>query len=68
MRHRRLTLHPHFEPAGIHELLQFIGVTDEELVLPPEEHRITRTVLGNGQEQVSDSAEGSALYLRGGRP
>lgn len=61
-------LHPHFEPAGIQELLRFIGLTDEELVLPPEEHRITRTKIGNGQELVSDSAGGDALYLRGENP
>lgn len=51
-------LHPRFEPATIQELLRFIGLTDDELVLPPEEHKITRTRLGGGRVLVSDSAGG----------
>ena len=54
-------LHPRFQPATIQELLKFIGLSDEGLALPPEERKITRTDLGNGQEVVSDSTGGCVI-------
>lgn len=58
---RMALLHPRFEPATIQELLHFCGLKDEDLVLPPEEHRITRHPLGNGRILVSDSAGGCVV-------
>lgn len=54
-------LHPRFKPASLQELLRFIGLSDKELALPPEEYKISRTVLGNGRILVSDSAGGSVV-------
>lgn len=53
--------HRHFKPATIQELLRYLGVPEEELVLPPEEHKITRHTLGNGRVLVSDSAGGFVI-------
>lgn len=39
----------------------FIGLSDEDLALPPEENKITRIDLGNGKEVVSDSAGGCVI-------
>jgi hypothetical protein len=36
-------------------------VPEEELVLPPEEHKITRLKLSNGRVVKSDSAGGCML-------
>lgn len=58
---RMALLHPRFYPATIQELLRFCGVSDEEMVLPPEEHKITRHKLGNGRVLVSDSAGGCGI-------
>ena len=55
-------LRPRFEPATIQELLRFLGVPEEELILPPEERKITRTPVGDGWVLVSDSTGGSVLY------
>ena len=48
--------HPGFEPATIQELFRYLNVPEEDLVLPPEEHKITRHKLGNGRVLVSDNA------------
>lgn len=54
-------LNPRFHPATIQELLRFCGVSDEEMVLPQEEHKITKHKLGNGRVLVSDSAGGCGI-------
>ncbi len=56
--------HPDFEPATIQELLRYLNVPEEELVLPPEEHKITRHKLGNGRVLVNDSAGGCVVVER----
>lgn len=58
---RMALLHPRFHPATIQELLRFCGISDVEMVLPPEEHKITRHKLGNGRVLVSDSAGGCGI-------
>lgn len=59
---RMLLLHPHFQTATIQELLRFCGVSDVEMVLPLEKHKITRHKLGNGRVLVSDSAGGCVVF------
>ena len=59
---RMALLHPGFEPATIQELLRCCGVTDEEMVLPPEEHKITRHKLGGRHVLVSDLAGGCVVF------
>ena len=54
--------HPGFEPATIQELLRYLNVPEEELVLPPEEHKIIRHKLGNGSMLVSDSTGGFVIH------
>ena len=54
-------LHPSFKPATIQELLRFVGVDEEEMVLPPEKHRITKHKLGDRMVLVSDSAGGCVV-------
>ena len=54
-------LHPGFKPATIQELLRFVGVDEEEMVLPPEKHRITKHKLGDRMVLVSDSAGGCVI-------
>ncbi len=54
-------LHPSFEPATIQELLRYLNVPEEDLVLPPEKHKITRHKLGNGRVLVHDSAGGFVI-------
>jgi len=49
--------HPGFEPATIQELLRFLNVPEEELMLPPEDHKITMHKLGNGSVLVLDSVK-----------
>ena len=53
--------YPDFKPATIQELLRFVGVTEEEMVLPPEKHKITKHKLGDGKVLVSDSAGGCVV-------
>ena len=53
--------HPGFEPASIQELLRYLNVPEEDLVLPPEEHRITRLTLSKGHSLVLDSAGGCCI-------
>ena len=54
-------LRPRFVPASIQELLHHLGVPEEDLILPPEDHKISRTPVGGGWILVSDSAGGSVL-------
>lgn len=54
-------LHPRFHPGTIQELLRFYGVSDDEMMLLPEVHKITSHKLGNGQLLVSDSAGGYSI-------
>lgn len=54
-------LHPSFESATIQELLRYLNVPEEDLVLPPEKHKITRHKLGNGRVLVHDSAGGFVI-------
>ena len=53
--------HPGFEPATIQELFRYLNVPEEDLVLPPEEHKITRHKLGNGRVLINDSAGGCVV-------
>ena len=54
-------MHPSLEPATIQELLRFLNVSEEDLVLPPEKQKITRHKLGNGRVLVHDSAGGFVI-------
>ena len=54
-------LHLGAEPASSKDLLKFIGLRDEDLILPPEKHKITRTRLGKGRWLVGDSAGGFVI-------
>ena len=61
-RGRRMRLwHPGFEPATIQELLRYLNVSEDELVLPTEEHKITRHRLCKGRVLVNDSAGGCVV-------
>lgn len=54
---------PGTDTATIQDLLRLSGVSDEEMVLPPEVHKITMHKLGNGRVLVSDSAGGCGIFL-----
>lgn len=58
---RMALLHSRFEPATIQELLHFCGLNDEDMILPPEERKITRHRLGKGRVLVSDSTGGCVI-------
>ena len=53
--------HPSFEPASILELLRYLKVPEEELVLPPEEHQISRLTLSKGHYLVFDCVGGCCI-------
>ena len=47
--------HQNYQPATIQDLLRYLGVSEEDLVLPPEEKNITRSKLDETKVLVSDS-------------
>lgn len=53
--------HPNFKPATIQELLLFCGLTEEDLVLPPEKHKISRIRLGKERVLLHDSVGGFVI-------
>ena len=54
-------LHPGFRAADLRDLLRSLGVPEEELVLPPVEHRIERTEMPDGTVILCDLDGGSAV-------
>lgn len=52
---------PEFIAADLRDLLQSLGVPEEELVLPPVEHRIERTEMPDGTVILCDLDGGSAV-------
>lgn len=53
--------HPGFEAATIQELLRHLNVPEEEMVLPPEEHKISTHRLCEGRLLINDSASGCVV-------
>ncbi|MBO8478190.1 MAG: hypothetical protein IAB80_04825 [Bacteroidetes bacterium] len=59
LRHCKYELqHQKGGPATVQDLLKYIGLTDDEIVIPKEEHRIARIKLGKGRWVEFDSAGG----------
>lgn len=57
--------HPGFEPATIQELLRYLNVPEEEMLLPPEEHMITTFKLCKGKVLLNDSVGGCVIIMPG---
>lgn len=59
---RRVKLfHPGFKAADIRDLLRNLGVPEDELVLPPLEHRVERTEMPDGTVILNDLDGGSVI-------
>ena len=52
---------PDFRAADLRDLLRSLGVPEEELALPPVEHRIDRTEMPDGTVNLCDLDGGSAV-------
>ena len=55
------SLHPAFRATDLRDLLRSLGVPEEELVLPPVEHRIERTEMPDGTVILCDLDGGSVI-------
>ena len=53
--------HPRFRPADLRDLLRQLGVPEEDLVLPPLEHKVVRTKMQDGTVILNDPDGGSVI-------
>jgi len=54
-------LHPDFHAADLRDFLRDLGVPEEELALPPLEHKVNRTELPDGTVILDDPDGGSVV-------
>ena len=54
-------VHPDFHAADLRDLLRSLGVPEEELALPPLEHKVNRTELPDGTVILDDPDGGSVV-------
>ena len=54
-------VNPDFQAADIRDLLRSLGVSKEELVLPPLEHKVERTEMPDGTIILNDPDGGSVI-------
>ena len=59
-----LTRRPWFKAADLRDLLRFLGIPEEDLELAPLEHKIEKTVFGNGDVLLQDR-DGGFCIIRG---